>query len=144
MTRFPDHVAGTPNVFTREQLIDLAGLRADCEQQAMTALSPVYNSYNEITCMAMTEPKGGPRNWRRNHPMAGLAEFRYIRGRWVGGGGNLAEPCRWRPGYWVITPICCATRSRPVWGLKADPGGITFETGEGTFRTVASDLFEQE
>ena len=69
--------------------------------------------------------------WQERHPLAGLAEFQWVNGRWTGGHGNLSDPCHWQEGYWEVTPLYCRTRTRAVWGLKADPAGSVFEPGVG-------------
>jgi hypothetical protein len=70
-------------------------------------------------------------NWQQQHPLAGYAEFIFQPGGWVGGHGNLNEPCRWQEPYWLVVPYQSLVRQKPVFGLKAEPGGSVFAPGEG-------------
>ncbi len=70
-------------------------------------------------------------NWQQKHPLAGYAKFILQPGRWVGGHGNLNEPCRWQEPYWLVVPYQSILKQQSVFGLKAEPGESVCVPGEG-------------
>ena len=116
----------------------------------MDSLQQAHDSYGQVIYSFATEPATGlppefcmRQRWKQHHPMAGKAAFQWVSGHWVKSDGNLNQRCYWQPGYWVVIPLCCATKAKLAFGLKADPGGCIFQAEEGALRTLASDLHER-